>query len=97
MRRFSQAVMAGRSPGHPRRSAMAGRSPGHPRRSASRKKTLILWLGPALLLLLGAGGIYALLRRRPAAALEPPLSETERRRLAELTAEQGDTAAGSRG
>ena len=61
-----------------------------------KTKTLLLWLGPAILLLLGAGGIYALLRRRPAAAPEAPLSEAERRRLAELTAEDGETAAGSR-
>jgi len=51
-------------------------------------KTLILWLGPALVLLLGAGGIYAALRRRPAAAApETPLSEAERQRLADITAE----------
>ena len=51
-------------------------------------KTLILWLGPALVLLLGAGGIYAALRRRPAAAApETPLNEAERQRLAEITAE----------
>jgi cytochrome c-type biogenesis protein CcmH len=62
-----------------------------------KAKTLVLWLGPALLLLLGAGGIYARLRRRPGAAPEAPLSEAERRRLAELTTEHGDTAAGSRG
>ena len=59
-------------------------------------KTLMLWLGPAILLLLGAGGVYALLRRRPAAAPEAPLSEAERQRLAELTAEDGETASGSR-
>jgi cytochrome c-type biogenesis protein CcmH len=59
-------------------------------------KTLMLWLGPAILLLLGAGGIYALLRRRPAAAPEAPLSEAEHRRLAELTAEDGETAGSPR-
>jgi cytochrome c-type biogenesis protein CcmH len=52
-------------------------------------RTLILWLGPAVLLLLGAGGIYAALHpRRPRAAAETPLSEAERRRLAGLTAEE---------
>ena len=55
-------------------------------------KTLILWLGPALVLLLGAGGIYAAVRRRPAAAVETPLSEAERQRLADITAE-GDAKA----
>ena len=59
-------------------------------------KTLMLWLGPAILLLLGAGGIYALLRRRPATAPEAPLSEAERQRLAELTAEDGDPAGSPR-
>jgi cytochrome c-type biogenesis protein CcmH len=51
-----------------------------------KAKTLLLWCGPAVLLLLGAGGIYALLRRRGAGTPPPPLSEDERRRLAELTA-----------
>jgi cytochrome c-type biogenesis protein CcmH len=52
-------------------------------------RTLFLWLGPAALLLLGAGGIYAALRpRRPMVAPETPLSEAERQRLAELTAEE---------
>jgi len=67
-------------------------------------KTLILWLGPALVLLLGAGGIYAAVRRRPAAAVETPLSEAERQRLAEITAEDDakpeakpDRPMGSRG
>jgi len=51
-------------------------------------KTLILWLGPALVLLLGAGAIYAALRRREVAATaETPLSEAERQRLAEIGAE----------
>ena len=59
-------------------------------------KTLILWLGPALVLLLGAGAIYAALHRRQVATAETPLSEAERQRLAELTAEDGETAAGSR-
>ena len=52
-------------------------------------RTLILWLGPALVLLLGAGGIYAALhRRRAATSPEAPLSEAERQRLMELTAEE---------
>ena len=67
-------------------------------------KTLFLWLGPALVLLLGAGGIYAAVRRRPAAAPETPLTEAERQRLAEITAEDDanpeakpDRPMGSRG
>jgi len=58
-------------------------------------KTLLLWCGPAVLLLLGAGGIYVLLRRRPAGAPEP-LSEAERRRVAELMAETAAPPAGGR-
>jgi cytochrome c-type biogenesis protein CcmH len=50
-----------------------------------KTKTLVLWLGPPLLLILGAGGVFLLLRRRPAVAAAAPLSEPERRRLAELT------------
>ena len=45
--------------------------------------TLLLWLGPAALLLLGAGGVYVVLRRGPAEA-PPPLDDAERRRLARL-------------
>ena len=54
-----------------------------------KAKTLLLWCGPAVLLLLGAGGIYALLRRRQDRAPEP-LSEAERSRLAELMAETAE-------
>ena len=61
-----------------------------------KAKTLLLWCGPAVLLLLGAGGIYALLRRRPAGAPELPLSEAERSRLAELMAENAEAPAGGR-
>ena len=60
-----------------------------------KAKTLLLWCGPAVLLLLGAGGIYVLLRRRPAGAPEP-LSEAERRRVAELMAETAAPPAGGR-
>ena len=64
-------------------------------------KTLILWLGPALVLLLGAGGISTALRRRQAAdAPETPLSEAEHQRLADITAEDDakpDQSMGRRG
>jgi cytochrome c-type biogenesis protein CcmH len=49
--------------------------------------TLVLWLGPAVLFLLAAGGAVAFLRRRPAEGADPAaaaLSEAERRRLATL-------------
>ena len=51
--------------------------------------TLVLWLGPAAILLLGSLGtvLFVRSRRRPIAADEtPPLSEAERRRLVELLA-----------
>ena len=60
-----------------------------------KAKTLLLWCGPAVLLLIGAGGIYALLRRRPAGTAEP-LSEAERSRLAELMAQNAETPLGGR-
>ena len=50
-------------------------------------KTLILWLWPVLLLLLGAIVIAIGLRRRRAAGVPAPLSEEERRRLSELMQE----------
>jgi cytochrome c-type biogenesis protein CcmH len=62
-----------------------------------KAKTLLLWCGPAVLLLLGAGGIYALLRRRQDSAPELPLSEAERGRLAELMAENAEVRARGRG
>jgi cytochrome c-type biogenesis protein CcmH len=55
-----------------------------------KTKTLVLWAGPGLLLLLGAGVIaFAARRRRIAAVVPPPLSDHERQRLAELTKEPG--------
>ena len=60
-----------------------------------KAKTLLLWCGPAVLLLLGAGGIYALLRRRQDRAPEP-LNESERSRLAELMAENAEAPLGGR-
>jgi cytochrome c-type biogenesis protein CcmH len=60
-----------------------------------KAKTLLLWCGPAVLLLIGAGGIYALLRRRPTGATEP-LSDAERSRLAELMVENAEAPLGGR-
>jgi cytochrome c-type biogenesis protein CcmH len=51
--------------------------------------TLVLWLGPAAILLLGGLGtiVFVRSRRRPVAAEDaPPLSESERRRVEELLA-----------
>ncbi|HEY8014738.1 MAG TPA: cytochrome c-type biogenesis protein [Dongiaceae bacterium] len=61
-----------------------------------KAKTLLLWCGPAVLLLLGAGGIYALLRRRQDGTPALPLNEAERSRLAELMAENAETPLGGR-
>jgi cytochrome c-type biogenesis protein CcmH len=55
-----------------------------------KAKTVILWAGPGLLLLLGAGVIaFAARRRRITAVMPSPLSDHERRRLSELTKEPG--------
>lgn len=52
--------------------------------------TLVLWLGPAVIIVLGFAGLVYTLRRRVKAAPAPaPLSETERRRLEALLAEDG--------
>jgi cytochrome c-type biogenesis protein CcmH len=56
-----------------------------------KAKTLLLWFGPALLLLAGAGAIYVVLRRRADMLAPVPLDEAEHRRLASLTGE-GDHA-----
>ncbi|RAI39484.1 cytochrome c-type biogenesis protein [Rhodoplanes roseus] len=51
--------------------------------------TVVLWVAPALVLLAGAVGLVTALRRRrdlaPATAATPPLSDEEKRKLAELT------------
>ena len=47
--------------------------------------TLLLWFGPALVLLAGGAGLALALRRRPAAP--PPLTEAERARVAQLLKE----------
>jgi hypothetical protein len=49
-----------------------------------------------VLLLLGAGGIYALLRRRQDGTPALPLNEAERSRLAELMAENAEAPLGGR-
>lgn len=50
-------------------------------------ETLILWLGPFLVLLLGAGGISVYLMRRRGQAEAEPLSDDEARRLTALLGE----------
>jgi cytochrome c-type biogenesis protein CcmH len=60
--------------------------------------TVLLWLGPALLLIAGLAALYRLLARRRRAALEARLSEEERARAEALLAsgprdrESADTA-----
>ncbi len=50
--------------------------------------TYVLWFGPALIFVLAGLLLAFALRRRGRQAPAPPLSETERRRVAELTGEQ---------
>ena len=55
-----------------------------------RPDTYLLWFGPLLLVLLGAGGILLYFRgRRSSAMLPTPLSEAERRQVDELLDERG--------
>src|SRR4051794_22481095 len=49
-------------------------------------RTLLLWLGPALILLAGAGGLIFALRRRRAPEIPIALSLDEERRLRDLSA-----------
>ena len=46
--------------------------------------TLLLWFGPALLLVAGIGGLFVFLRRRARAVDDTPLSDTERRQAERL-------------
>ena len=60
--------------------------------------TALLWLAPVAVLLLGGAGLVPLLRRRRRTATvanEPPLSEAERARLAELLREGGPSTPSS--
>lgn len=65
-------------------------------------QNLLLWLGPALFLLVGAAivaGLYLRQRRAVAAAVAAPLDTAEQQRLAALLAEAdgpGDTGTGHR-
>ncbi len=48
--------------------------------------TMLLWLGPLLILLAGGVGlVMALRRRQPANAVVEPLTDAEKRRLSDLT------------
>lgn len=52
--------------------------------------TLVLWLGPFVLLLVGVGAAFAFFRRRAAAPAQPaPLSAEEKRRLDALLKDKG--------
>jgi cytochrome c-type biogenesis protein CcmH len=51
--------------------------------------TALLWAGPVLLVLIGAGMAWRFYRTQPAPA--PPLSDDERRRLADLLDEKAET------
>lgn len=58
-------------------------------------QTLLLWFGPALLLLIGAVVVFLMARRAGADAGPAKLSEDEIARLAALGAVEGDGAAGA--
>lgn len=55
-----------------------------------RGSTLLLWVGPFVLLLGGAVALGFIVRQRVAASAEAPLSEEERKHLAELLHERGE-------
>lgn len=59
-----------------------------------KAKTLVLWFGPAIMVLLGLIGVILYYRRRenvpPNAAGAAPLSEAEKARLQKLLSDQGE-------
>ncbi len=57
-----------------------------------KNTTLLLWVGPFLLLVLGAGAMFVYLRRRQSRTEESPLTEDERVRARALL--EGDQASG---
>lgn len=59
-----------------------------------KARTLLLWLGPILLMIGGLAALYYRLARRRRAAARPELSAEERARAAALLS--GDTGAGKR-
>lgn len=54
-----------------------------------KASTLVLWLGPAVLLVLAAAGVIAYFRRRRPTAPDTPLTAEERRRLDVLLKDGG--------
>ena len=64
-----------------------------------RPGTYLLWFGPAIILLLGIGGVllyFRRLRSEPVTAAAAGLSESERARLAALLQEPGNGGTGDR-
>lgn len=57
-----------------------------------RAGTLLLWVGPFLLLLGGGIALAWIVRRRVAATSEAPLSEEERQRLKALVRDRGENS-----
>jgi cytochrome c-type biogenesis protein CcmH len=56
-----------------------------------KSTTLLLWLGPFLLLITGATVLYVNVARRRRRVAETPLSPEEHRRAAELLGKEGET------
>ncbi len=58
--------------------------------------TAVLWVGPPLLIVAGLAGLFVMLRRRRAAALEgaAPLDEKRRREIEALLASDSDSGKG---
>jgi len=55
-----------------------------------KSTTMLLWAGPALLLIVGFAGLIRVVRARRAAPPAPPLSAEERARAAKLLAGDGE-------
>lgn len=52
--------------------------------------TWVLWFGPFALLIGAAGGLYAYIKRRGSRPVDEPLSEEEKRRVADLLGNNGN-------
>lgn len=52
--------------------------------------TWVLWFGPFALLIGAAGGLYAYIKRRGSRPVDEPLSEEEKKRLADLLGNNGN-------
>jgi len=54
-----------------------------------KASTAVLWISPAILLLIGGGLVFRYVRRRPESAVPAPLNPAEKKRLKQIIGDEG--------